>query len=327
LTWVALLHAVACRRCEGDFVYSPETLWIGNGNCTSITGALTITKTPCPFDLDGLSALTSVGGDLTVRESCLRNVDGLSALTSVGGTLRFSSPNYVLQNVDGLSALTSVGGHLVIQSEFPHWNGLSALTSVGGALYISWKLELQNLDGLSALTSVGGLYIGNNVNLQNVDGLSALTSVGGANASLGWSTIGPGGLRITGNNDLQSLNGLSALTSVEGDILIRDNAYLQNLDGLCALSTAEAADSSAVFGDITVQEVPSGSTFETACPSLSLGVLIGAIAGSVVGVALLLAAGHRYRRYRCPPQATGSGEIVSATGVKLTSKAWTKETA
>jgi len=256
LTWVALLHAVACRRCEGDFVYSPETLWIGNGNCTSITGALTITKTPCPFDLDGLSALTSVGGDLTVRESCLRNVDGLSALTSVGG-----------------------------------------------------------------------LYIGNNVNLQNVDGLSALTSVGGANASLGWSTIGPGGLRITGNNDLQSLNGLSALTSVEGDILIRDNAYLQNLDGLCALSTAEAADSSAVFGDITVQEVPSGSTFETACPSLSLGVLIGAIAGSVVGVALLLAAGHRYRRYRCPPQATGSGEIVSATGVKLTSKAWTKETA
>jgi len=304
LTWVALLHAVACRRCEGDFVYSPETLWIGNGNCTSITGALTITKTPCPFDLDGLSALTSVGGDLTVRESCLRNVDGLSALTSVGGTLRFSSPNYVLQNVDGLSALTSVGGHLVIQSEFPHWNGLSALTSVGGALYISWKLELQNVDGLSALTSVGG-----------------------ANASLGWSTIGPGGLRITGNNDLQSLNGLSALTSVEGDILIRDNAYLQNLDGLCALSTAEAADSSAVFGDITVQEVPSGSTFETACPSLSLGVLIGAIAGSVVGVALLLAAGHRYRRYRCPPQATGSGEIVSATGVKLTSKAWTKETA
>ena len=61
------------------------------------------------------------------------NLDGLAALTSVGGTLNISV-NTVLTNLDGLSSVTSVGGSLVIDSNIvlTRFCGLFPLLDAGG---------------------------------------------------------------------------------------------------------------------------------------------------------------------------------------------------
>src|SRR5690606_12196009 len=52
---------------------------------------------------------TEISSDLNISGSTITNLDGLSNLTSVGGNLYISS-NSSLTNLDGLSNLTSVGG-------------------------------------------------------------------------------------------------------------------------------------------------------------------------------------------------------------------------
>jgi hypothetical protein len=146
-------------------------------NCTAINGNLIIglptTETDIT-DLSGLSAITSVGGYLRIRNNpSLTNLDGLSALTSVGGYLRIRD-NPALTNLDGLSALTSVGGYLRIRDNpaLTNVDGLGTLTSVGGNLRIQGNAALTNLNGLNALTSINGLFnINNNLVLTNISGL------------------------------------------------------------------------------------------------------------------------------------------------------------
>jgi len=152
-------------------------------------------------NLDGLSALTRVGGYLSIiGHPALTDLDGLSALTRVGGDIRIGG-NDVLTNLDGLSALVSVPGNL----------------NVGD------NASLTSLDGLSALTSVGGFFgFINNTALSSFSGLSALTSVGGS-------------LGIMSHPALTNLDGLSALTRVGQDVWIADNAALASCSGLIAL--------------------------------------------------------------------------------------------
>jgi hypothetical protein len=79
-----------------------------------------------------------VGGNLGVEVTSLTNLDGLSRLTSVGGDLALTS-NDVLTDISGLSSLTSVGGYLNISNNdaLTDISGLSNLTAVGGALSIA----------------------------------------------------------------------------------------------------------------------------------------------------------------------------------------------
>ena len=193
-----------------------------HGPCNTVTGVLYILGSDI-VDLSPLSDLTNVGRYLHIDfNPVLTNLDGLSALTSVGG-LDIES-NDALTNLNGLSALTSVDGYLSIQNNAAliDLDGLSALTSVGGQLAINSNDALTNLNGLSALTSVFRLEIYNNAALTNLDGLSALASLGG------W-------IYVYVNDALTNLDGLSALTSVGGGLEISYNAVLTNLDGLSAL--------------------------------------------------------------------------------------------
>jgi len=74
-------------ECLGDRTY--ETA-VADG-CTSISGELRVQNTS-HSNVDSLSALTAVGGDLIMRDNdALTNIDGLSALTSVGGDNTFST--------------------------------------------------------------------------------------------------------------------------------------------------------------------------------------------------------------------------------------------
>jgi hypothetical protein len=226
----------------------PGTLRIGSPDVVDLTplsalitvrDQVQIRATTNLTDLDGLAALTSVGGDKTgaggtfyiFDNAALTNFNALSGLVSVGGTLSIGD-NPVLASLDGLEALKSVGAISI--------GGNPSLTSLSGisALVtgnVPWSLglsgsSLTHLDDLSGLTGVGGsLIIGDNDALANLDGLSALTTVG-------WN------LSISGNDALSNLDGLSSLTSVGGYFRVKGNTALTNLDGLSALREAVSVE-------------------------------------------------------------------------------------
>lgn len=84
-------------------------------------------------DLDGLAALTNIGGDLrVVTAPTLTDVEGLGSLSTIGGEL-------YLGELDALTGL----------------DGLEALTTVGGAIDLVDMLALQDISSLSGVYSVG----------------------------------------------------------------------------------------------------------------------------------------------------------------------------
>lgn len=93
---------------------------------TYIGGDLRVTGAEVLPDLSGLDALESVGENVEIGyqwswgwgegNAALISLDGLGALTSVGGTLVVEN-NLVLADVDALQALESVGGNLWISAD------------------------------------------------------------------------------------------------------------------------------------------------------------------------------------------------------------------
>jgi hypothetical protein len=119
---------------------------------------------PC----DRLRNLYIQGADIT-------NLDGLSALTTVDGELAVQD-NIALTGLGGLSALTSIVGNALIQNNtvLTSMDGLSSLKSVGAELTISNNAALRDLEGLSALQWVRSLWVFGNSTLANCRGLVTL---------------------------------------------------------------------------------------------------------------------------------------------------------
>jgi hypothetical protein len=93
---------------SGGFMINSQSDVATLAGYTLIFGDLYI-ECPSCTDLSELICLTSTGGDLSIRDNAaLINLDGLSALYSVGGWVWIE--DNALSNLDGLSALISVGG-------------------------------------------------------------------------------------------------------------------------------------------------------------------------------------------------------------------------
>ena len=197
--------------------------------------------------LEGLSNLTSVGGDLWIsHNTSLTNLNGLASLTSVGSL--YIQQNPALTNLNGLATLTSLELLFIHNNDaLTNFNALATLTSVRD-ISIGNNDALTNLNALAALTTVESLEIGGNNALTNLNSLAALSSVGnylsiGGNSALtslsGLAALTRvGQLSISSNNVLTDLNGLAALTSV-GWLVIDQNLALTNLNGLAALTSLE----------------------------------------------------------------------------------------
>jgi len=147
-------------------------------------------------NLEGLSTINTIGGDLTIICNDIPNFSGLDNLVSVGGSLEIHS-NHNITNMTGFENLVSVGLELGIHNS----NGL------------------QDLSGLENLSFIGGsLTIGifdyGNPSLSNIQSLEGLLSIGGS-------------LEINSNDILTSLEGLENITvSSISDLLITYNASL-----------------------------------------------------------------------------------------------------
>lgn len=219
------------------------------GPCNRVVGDLVISGSDIS-NLDGLSDLISVGGDLQVKRcNRLLTLDGLSGLTAVGGLIAIVL-NDSLVSLSGLSNITSLAKNLRIASNptLPNLNGLQSLISING-LAIESNRSLENIDALASLNAVGNeVFIGGNSSLKNIDGLSALTVVGGylglvANDSIldveGLSNlVHADNLDINSNKSLHDLDGLRSLSELKRMSLFWNDS-LSNLDGLAAIRQIE----------------------------------------------------------------------------------------
>jgi hypothetical protein len=181
---------------------------------------------------------TEIEGDVTIFGNNITNLNGLSALTSIGGSLYIGElPSYgnpSLTSLAGLEGLASIGGNLWIfgNDSMTSLTGLGNLTSVAGDLRIGlWTTEtcfgnplLSSLEGLDNLISIGGLmHIVCNESLTSLSGLENIISIGGS------LNIGN---YDGGNPNLTSLSGLVGLSSIGGGLYISDNEALTSLTGL-----------------------------------------------------------------------------------------------
>ena len=179
-------------------------------------------------NLNGLSQITSIKGDLTIKDNHgLTKLSGLDNLTYIGGNLSISD-NDRLSSLTGLENLTQVNKSAVFikNSVLPNFTGLNNLKSVRERLHVIDNVKLENMTGLENLESINSDFeIRHCVALKNITGLEKLNSIGG-------------NLMIYWNPALKSIIGLNNLSIIRGDFHLSLNDNLINLDGLESLQIA-----------------------------------------------------------------------------------------
>lgn len=245
-------------------------------NCTEIEGGIFIEESSLNIitNLNGLSQITSVGGDLQIDENnALTNLTGLNNITSVGGSLiigkhitgyyAYYGGNSSLLNLTGLENVAFVGGDLEIGSNYllTDITALNNITAIGGGVKIINNGTLPNLTGLNNVTTIGeDLFIGNdyygygndyygNPLLSNLTGFEGLTSIGGRLSIEGNSGLmnltglenltSIGSLRIGSNDALTTISSLQNISTVIGDIAIKGNDVLASLSGLDNINSVD----------------------------------------------------------------------------------------
>lgn len=195
-----------------------------HGPCSRVVGNILIGHYGDIVNLNGLSELETVEGDLSIQNNFeLIDVAGLGSLTRVGGKLHFYG-NDKLPNLNGMSSLTSIGGGLKIE-----WNDslvdFTALYALGEAGESQWGSSVEisnnnvltNVDGLIGLSATsGGVGMNGNDALTHLGGLSNLTRIGG-------------GLHLNSNHFLTDGSGLGGLTEIGGDLRIDNHEKLSTL--------------------------------------------------------------------------------------------------
>lgn len=186
-------------------------------NCTEILGNVTIGKCTTEGTICNISEIT--------------NLNGLSSLTAIGGNLSISK-NEILSSLDGLNNLESIGGNLFFSQNplIQNMDALANLSTLEGTLSISSGDNMLNVDSLANLNSLGGIRLYNNPILQNLDGLSNITSITTA------------GIEVSLCHSLPNLNPLENLTNFTGPIVINQNDLLESINGLSNISIPALAE-------------------------------------------------------------------------------------
>lgn len=215
--WIVILIVNSCDKsttpelkpCQNEvLVLSAQShidRYFREFDCKELPMGLAITE---DFELGEISSLenlrgiTSIGGDLIIKNTSLVDLSGLDEVSHIGGSV-FLSNNPNLTSLSGLEKLTIIDGYVEVRnnSSLTSFNGLGSLESIG------------NLNELNIPISIGG-----NVSLQSFDGLNSLVSI-------------RGDLEIRGNNLLINLEGLRNLKTLDG-ITLGNNHALLNLQGL-----------------------------------------------------------------------------------------------
>lgn len=200
-------------------------------NCTEIIGHLIIGSNDIT-NLNGLSAITSVGDDLWINYCpALDSITNLNNLISVGGRLEICE-NSGLKKISGFSNLTSIGSHFQFcyNDSLIIVEGFDNLTYIGGNLEFNGAWALISLPHWENLISIGGgLGILNTGTLTSLTGLENISSIGGD-------------LGIWSNYSLNSLDGLENIASVGGFLWIFYNYSLSSISGIANIAAGSITD-------------------------------------------------------------------------------------
>jgi hypothetical protein len=223
---------------------------------------------------------TEIEGNVEIEGDNILNLDGLSVLTSIGGQLYITN-NDLLGNIIGLASLTSVGGSLLISSNpnLASLGGLESLSVVSGDVFISSNSVLADISAIGNINpeNVAELWITSNVSLATCDNpficnylsnpagtVNIKSNAPGCNNPpeiadecgivLGCLPNGnynfftqadidnfqfnyPGCIELSGEvtingNDIVSLSGLDMVNSVNGSLKVFNNPQMTSLAGL-----------------------------------------------------------------------------------------------
>lgn len=245
-----IIQTTASSQCIPDSIVFSSQQQIDNfqidyPGCTEIIGRVEIFGDNIT-NLQGLSPIISVGGDLRIIQNPLLNsLSGLDSLNTIGGQL-WLIENPALATLSGLESLTSVGDNIELwtNNSLTNLAGLDGLISIGGSLRIWQNANLVGLSELANLDDLGAtLSIHNNDALINLTGLENLTHINGL-VEIGSNDVLSGltgldnidaidGLLLIRKNDsLIDLSGLEGMTSIGGELIISNNFSLTSLAGL-----------------------------------------------------------------------------------------------
>lgn len=247
LIFMAVIARLGAQSCLPNGILITSQSQIDNfatnyPNCTVIQGNVTI-QSPFIANLNGLSVITSIGGNLRILDcSGLTNLTGLSGLSQIGGGLQIFG-NLNLSSLSGMSNLEKIGSYLTISGNgnLTNVGGLTDLVYLGGSLNISDNGKLTSIGGLSGLKAIGGsISISSNASLSSLTGLSNVASVGGY-------------VNLSNNDALTSLSGLGKITGINGYLRISGHAKLSNISALGQINpqSVKSADSNA---DLTIMD-------------------------------------------------------------------------
>jgi len=107
--------------------------------------------------INGLSGLVSAD-HLFIYNNALVNVDSLSSLTTLTGNLRAYGNQ--LTNVDGLSSLSFVNGAVLLyDNKLTNIDGLSSLAFVGGTLDLTTNALLTDVSGIASVATASSVAL------------------------------------------------------------------------------------------------------------------------------------------------------------------------
>lgn len=216
-------------------------------DCRELPGSLIIGQISSQSDithLDGLSGLTSVGGNLTIEfNPQLTDLEGLNQLHTVAGAI-YMAGNNALVSSSGLRNLTSVGSSVTVaaHSSLRDLNAFKNITILNGNLAIQGNSALENLRGLENIVSAPGISIVENDNLGSLQGLNSLEEAGN--------------IVIQSNPALKNMSGLDNLRHVDRMRII-DNSGLMTLEGIERLSSIGGIEDEIWTGNFEISGNPS----------------------------------------------------------------------
>ena len=156
------------KTINGDFTIESEGINISYPNIVSLAAFKnleTINGNLSIGDIDsftGLDNLKTIKGDFVITSG---DTQGMSNLTTIGGNLTVSGET---SSINGLIGLSTVNGDLSIsKTSMTAINGMTQLQKVGGDISISYNSELEDISGLSGLNSCTNVSITNSPKLYN----------------------------------------------------------------------------------------------------------------------------------------------------------------
>ncbi len=292
ITLFISISTLTAQNClPGSITFSSQQeiddFSINYPGCTTIEGSVCIGDCRWPYstvnitNLNGLSVLTNIKGNITIR-NChnLTNLDGLDNLASIGRGLSLFYNNN-LHDISALSKIVEIDHNIHIHNcpNLSSLNGLNNLTSVGHSLYISNCLNLSSLNGLNNLTTVGrDLHTYNCPSLSSLNGLnnlnsvvrnlviSSLPSLSSLNGLNNLNSIGHN-LYIGNNSNLNSLEDLENLNSIGNTLFIRHNSSLATCEALSICNHLDNGNYSSIYNN--APGCNSQAEIISACASMS----------------------------------------------------------